>query len=156
MSTIQYPQDRDLRSLVRFCADKGMIWLDENRMILMHGAALSALRNAFERGPYAKAVPVAIEAPFSLPLGGQLVRGRIDAVYPGTGGARYQVVDWKTGDVDRADPAQLAIYRQAWADLVGASPSQVQAGFFDILADRLVTPRLPPESAWTDAVKRLS
>ena len=44
MSTIQYPQDRDLRSLVRFCADKGMIWLDENRMILMHGAALSALR----------------------------------------------------------------------------------------------------------------
>ena len=44
MSTIRYPQDRDLRSLVRFCADKGMIWLDEHRMILMHAAALSALR----------------------------------------------------------------------------------------------------------------
>ena len=44
MSTIRYPQDRDLRSLVRFCADKGMIWLDEHRMILMHAAAMSALR----------------------------------------------------------------------------------------------------------------
>ena len=44
MSTIQYPQDSDLRSLVRFCAEKGLIWLDESRMILMHAAALSALR----------------------------------------------------------------------------------------------------------------
>ncbi len=44
MSTIQYPQDNDLRSLVRFCAEKGMIWLDENRMILMHAAAMAALR----------------------------------------------------------------------------------------------------------------
>ena len=44
MSTIQYPQDSDLRSLVRFCAEKGLIWLDESRMILMHAAALAALR----------------------------------------------------------------------------------------------------------------
>ena len=44
MSTIQYPQDSDLRSLVRFCAEKGLIWLDESRMILMHAAALSELR----------------------------------------------------------------------------------------------------------------
>ena len=44
MGTIQYPQDSDLRSLVRFCADKGLIWLDESRMILIHAAALAALR----------------------------------------------------------------------------------------------------------------
>jgi len=44
VSTIQYPQDSDLRSLVRFCAEKGLIWLDESRMILMHAAALAALR----------------------------------------------------------------------------------------------------------------
>jgi len=44
VSTIQYPQDSDLRSLVRFCAERGLIWLDESRMILMHAAALSALR----------------------------------------------------------------------------------------------------------------
>ena len=43
MSTTRYPPDSDLRSLVRFCADKGLIWLDENRMLLMHTAALSAL-----------------------------------------------------------------------------------------------------------------
>ena len=44
MSTTRYPPDSDLRRLVRFCADKGQIWLDENRMLLMHTAALSALR----------------------------------------------------------------------------------------------------------------
>jgi len=44
VSTTRYPPDSDLRSLVRFCADKGLIWLDENRMLLMHTAALSALR----------------------------------------------------------------------------------------------------------------
>ena len=44
MSTTRYPPDSDLRNLVRFCADKGLIWLDENRMLLMHTAALSALR----------------------------------------------------------------------------------------------------------------
>lgn len=44
MATIRYPQDRDLRKLVRFCSDKGMIWLDENRMLLMHAAAMAALR----------------------------------------------------------------------------------------------------------------
>ena len=38
MSTTRYPPDSDLRSLVRFCADKGLIWLDENRMLLMHTA----------------------------------------------------------------------------------------------------------------------
>ena len=114
-------------------------------------AQLSA---AFERGQFATRRPRAVEVPFSMMVAGTIVRGRIDAVFDTSDG--YLVVDWKTGDVDRADPAQLAIYRQAWADLVGVSPDQVQAGFFDILADRLVTPRLPPESAWTDAVKRLS
>jgi len=44
VSTTRYPPDSDLRNLVRFCADKGLIWLDENRMLLMHTAALSALR----------------------------------------------------------------------------------------------------------------
>ncbi len=105
-------------------------------------AALSALRNAFERGPYAKAVPVAIEAPFSLPLGGQLVRGRIDAVYPGTGGARYQVVDWKTGQHEQADPLQLSLYRLAWAELSGVPLAQVDAVFCHVRSGRIERPTL--------------
>ena len=44
MAGISYPEDSDLRRLVRFAADTGMIWLDEQRMVLLHGAALAALR----------------------------------------------------------------------------------------------------------------
>lgn len=44
MAGISYPEDSDLRRLVRFAADSGMIWLDEQRMVLLHGAALAALR----------------------------------------------------------------------------------------------------------------
>ena len=36
---------------------------------------------AFEKGPFADRVPHAVEAPFALVLAGQVVRGRIDAVY---------------------------------------------------------------------------
>ena len=112
-------------------------------------ARLSA---AFERGQFAARRPLAVEVPFSMLVGGTIIRGRIDAVFAAADG--YLVVDWKTGDVDRADPVQLAIYRRAWADLVGVPVERVQVGFFDILRDRLVTPTLPPESAWADAVRR--
>jgi ATP-dependent DNA helicase UvrD/PcrA len=113
-------------------------------------AQLSA---AFERGRFAARRPLAVEVPFSMLVAGTIVRGRIDAVF--AAGDGYLVVDWKTGDVDRADPAQLAIYRQAWADLAGVPADRVRAGFFDILGDRLVTPKLPPESSWSDAIRLL-
>ena len=111
------------------------------------------LSSAFERGQFASRRPLAVEVPFSMLVAGTIVRGRIDAVFATADG--YLVVDWKTGDVHRADPAQLAIYRQAWAELAGVGAEKVQAAFFDILADRLVTPVLPPESTWSDAVARL-
>ena len=41
---IKYPENLDLRRLVRFSADSGTIWLGENRMLLLHSAALSSLR----------------------------------------------------------------------------------------------------------------
>jgi DNA helicase-2/ATP-dependent DNA helicase PcrA len=56
-----------------------------------------------------------------------VVRGRIDAVYD-LGGGRWQVVDWKTGR-ESADPVQLAVYRLAWARLVGVDPSAVSGLF---------------------------
>ncbi len=42
--TIKYPQNTDLRRLVRFSSEDGTIWLAENRMLLMHAAALAGLR----------------------------------------------------------------------------------------------------------------
>ena len=44
MSTIQYPESSDLRSLLRFAAEDGHIWLGENRMLLLHAGAMSELR----------------------------------------------------------------------------------------------------------------
>ncbi len=95
---------------------------------------------------------MAVESPFTLLIGGRLVRGRIDAVYdtgPGGRGADlapghdFLVVDWKTGRTDLADPLQLALYRQAWADLRGVAVDRVAAAFYDVRADRLQSPELP-------------
>jgi DNA-binding NtrC family response regulator len=44
LATIKYPQNTDLRRLIRFSTEDGTIWLAENRMLLLHTAALSALR----------------------------------------------------------------------------------------------------------------
>ena len=116
-----------------------------------HFAALSA---AFERGRFATRRPVAVEVPFSMLVAGTIVRGRIDAVFRTDEG--YLVVDWKTGDIARADPGQLAIYRQAWAELAGVPLDQVEAAFFDILDDNLVAPSsLPAPSEWVGAVNTL-
>jgi DNA helicase-2/ATP-dependent DNA helicase PcrA len=88
---------------------------------------LRALQEAFLSGPWASRKPYAVEAPFSLPLAGRVVRGRIDAVYD-LGDGRWRVVDWKTGR-ESADPVQLAVYRLAWARLLGIDPSQVSGSF---------------------------
>ncbi len=88
---------------------------------------LLALQEAFLAGPWAARKPFAVEAPFALPLAGRVVRGRIDAVYD-LGDGRWQVVDWKTGR-EAADPVQLAVYRLAWARLVGA-PVDAVSGLF--------------------------
>ena len=44
MSLLQYPDSNDLRKLLRFSESDGTIWLAESRMVLMHTAALGALR----------------------------------------------------------------------------------------------------------------
>ena len=41
---IKYPKNLDLRRLVHFSAEDGTIWLGENRMVLLHVAALAELR----------------------------------------------------------------------------------------------------------------
>ncbi len=44
MKEIRYPENADLRQLLRFSDKDGLIWLGEHRMVLLHSAALSELR----------------------------------------------------------------------------------------------------------------
>jgi DNA helicase-2/ATP-dependent DNA helicase PcrA len=103
---------------------------------------LAELIATFERGPFGDRPPHAVEAPFALVLGGQVVRGRIDAVYaePTGDGAHFLVVDWKTSRRDDADELQLALYRLAWAELAGVPLDRVRAAFYFVRSGRVIEP----------------
>jgi DNA helicase II / ATP-dependent DNA helicase PcrA len=113
-------------------------------------AELTELTDAFRTGPFGSRVPHQVEAPFALVLGGQVVRGRIDAVYATDRG--FEVVDWKTNQEQSADPLQLAIYRLAWAELTGTSLEDVDASFYYVRSAQLVTPRDLPGRAELEAM----
>jgi DNA helicase II / ATP-dependent DNA helicase PcrA len=99
-------------------------------------AELTELIEAFKMGPFATRSPVQVEAPFSLVLAGQLVRGRIDAVYRESDG--YLVVDWKTNQGATSDPLQLAIYRVALSELMGVPVESVLAAFYYVRTGAVV------------------
>ena len=103
---------------------------------------LADLIETFEHGPFAEWAPHAVEAPFALVLDGQVVRGRIDAVYAQEDG--YLVVDWKTSRKDEADELQLALYRLAWAELSGVPLERVRAAFYFVRSGRVVEPESLP------------
>lgn len=105
-------------------------------------ADLRRLVEAFEAGPFGDRAPYAVEAPFALVLAGQVVRGRIDAVYAEEvdGAPGFLVVDWKTNREQTADPLQLALYRVAWADLQGVSVERVRAAFHYVRSGETVLP----------------
>ncbi|GAA4901611.1 UvrD-helicase domain-containing protein [Streptomyces coeruleoprunus] len=105
---------------------------------------LAALKEAFERTPYARRTPYRVEAPFQLTLAGRVIRGRIDAVYRDPDSGAYEIVDWKTGRRQTADPLQLAVYRLAWAEQHGLPPDEVGAAFVHVRTGDVVRPdRLP-------------
>jgi DNA helicase-2/ATP-dependent DNA helicase PcrA len=122
---------------------------------LASDAELDQVIDLFRSGPYADRSPVAIEAPFSLVLGGQQVIGRIDAIFRDVdedGREHVEVVDWKTNRAATADPLQLAVYRLAWAEMNGLDLADVTGAFyyvrlgevkrFDDLPDRDALERL--------------
>jgi DNA helicase-2/ATP-dependent DNA helicase PcrA len=113
---------------------------------------LAALKEAFARTPYARRTPHRVEVPFQLTLAGRTVRGRIDAVYrePAAGagdGHGYEIIDWKTGRSQDADPLQLAIYRLAWAERHDLPLSAVSAAFLYVRSGELVRPAELPGRA---------
>ncbi len=98
---------------------------------------LDALIAAFEAGQFGRRTPVGVEVPFLLNWERQVLRGRIDAVYAwDSEDLDYLVVDWKTSG-QPADPLQLAVYRQAWAQAHDIEQGRVGAGFYHVLEDRL-------------------
>jgi DNA helicase-2/ATP-dependent DNA helicase PcrA len=103
---------------------------------------LKELTALFEKGQFGDRTPYAVEPPFALVLAGQVVRGRIDAVYTDEvdGQPGFLVVDWKTNRAQTADPLQLAIYRVAWAELAGVPVEQVRAAFYYVRSGDLVAP----------------
>ncbi|MFJ6834806.1 UvrD-helicase domain-containing protein [Streptomyces sp. NPDC091209] len=115
---------------------------------------LEALKDAFERTPYAHRTPYRVEVPFQLAIAGRVVRGRIDAVYRnGDGeGTTYEIVDWKTGHGRTADPLQLALYRLGWAERLGVPLESVTAAFLYVRDGELVRPDDLPDRA---ALERL-
>jgi DNA helicase II / ATP-dependent DNA helicase PcrA len=117
---------------------------------------LRDLVRRFEEGAFADRTPVAVEPPFALVLDGQVVRGRIDAVYAERvdGHDGFLVVDWKTNRAQTADPLQLALYRVAWAELAGVPVERVRAGFYYVRSGELVEPEGLESRAELEAVLR--
>ncbi|MEW2084104.1 ATP-dependent DNA helicase [Streptomyces sp. NPDC005283] len=136
---------------------------------------LAALKEAFERTPYAHRTPYRVEAPFQLTLAGRVVRGRIDAVYrtdpgdadgngngnrdrvdgvPRTDGVphMYEIVDWKTSRTRTADPLQLAVYRLAWAEQHGLPLEAVGAAFVYVRSGEIVRPDALPGRAELEGI----
>ncbi|MFI5843549.1 UvrD-helicase domain-containing protein [Catenuloplanes sp. NPDC051500] len=107
-------------------------------------AELADLQARFLAGEWADRTPVEVEVPFATVIGGVVVRGRMDAVFPALGG-RYDVVDWKTGarpegEAAQAAAVQLAAYRLAWAALAGVAVEEVRAAFYYVRDDVTVRP----------------
>ncbi|MFD5076322.1 UvrD-helicase domain-containing protein [Streptomyces sp. NPDC058371] len=115
---------------------------------------LEALKDAFERSPYAQRTPYRVETPFQLAIAGRVVRGRIDAVYREADGdgTTYEIVDWKTSRTRTADPLQLAVYRLAWAEQQGVPLESVKAAFLYVRSGEVVRPAGLPDRA---ALERL-
>ncbi|WP_180357255.1 ATP-dependent DNA helicase [Streptomyces sp. TLI_146] len=117
---------------------------DESDADIADERDLAALKEAFERSPYARRTPLRTEAPVQLTLAGRVIRGRIDAVYPGERPGTYEIVDWKTGRGATGDPLQLAVYRLAWAEQHGVPLESVTAAFLYVRTGETVRPaRLP-------------
>ncbi|SFB91776.1 ATP-dependent DNA helicase [Streptomyces aidingensis] len=104
---------------------------------------LEALKEAFLRTSWARRTPYRVEVPFQLRIAGHTIRGRMDAVY--RDGDRYEIIDWKTGRDQNADPLQLAIYRVAWSERRNVPVNQISAAFLYVRTGELVRPYALPD-----------
>lgn len=107
------------------------------------------LRATFEASEWASREPSEVEIEIHLVLAEQVFICKLDAVYelPGEGGARYQIVDWKTGRAPKSErdlelkQTQLALYRLAFAQWKQIEPSRIDAVFYFVADDEVVRPK---------------
>ena len=101
-------------------------------------------KQKFEASEFAHLEPVAIETELHVPLAGHLIICKLDAVFATADGVL--IVDWKTGkkpstdDEVAAKSIQLAAYRLAWSEWSGAPVESVQASFWFVDDEELITP----------------
>ncbi|MEU2107714.1 UvrD-helicase domain-containing protein [Streptomyces sp. NPDC019507] len=125
---------------------------DPDDAVIEDERELAALKEAFERTPYADRVPYRLEAPVQVSLAGRVIRGRIDAVYRDGKTGAFEIVDWKTGRGRDADPLQLAVYRLAWAEQHGLPPESVGAAFVHVRTGEVVRPTVLPDRAGLERI----
>ena len=97
----------------------------------------AGLRASFLAGPWASLDPLRVEAPFVLPVGDALVRGRIDAVYERDD--LMEIVDFKTGrpvpSGDASAGLQLDAYGVAAVDTWEADPRALRTTYCYLSTD---------------------
>nr|WP_255475310.1 3'-5' exonuclease [Pseudactinotalea sp. HY158] len=101
------------------------------------------LITAFHASAWAARSPIRVEADLHTPIGGRIIRCRIDAVFRDEDGADH-IVDWKTGapartaEEQEARDLQLALYRLAWARAHDLPLDRVRASYHYVAANRTV------------------
>ena len=122
-------------------------------------AELAHLKERFLDSAWAERTPELVEHPFELAVGRSVVRGRMDAVFrdPEAG---WVIVDWKTGAPPRgadlrAAAVQLAVYREAFRELLaarGRGDEPVRAAFHYVAAGYTLEPADLPGRAELEAL----
>ena len=127
-------------------------WLPDLNPAAGAASDIADVVSSFLASPFADAHPVAVEWEFATVVAGQVVTGRVDAVFtardnPGLVPADRAVllVDWKTSR-QPADPKQLGLYALAWSRASGTPLAQVDAAFVTWPGGRIRRVRLPDEA----------
>ncbi|MFD6134530.1 UvrD-helicase domain-containing protein [Isoptericola sp. NPDC060257] len=129
---------------------------------------LETLRQRFTESVWASRTPLAVEVDVETPVGGVMLRSRIDAVFPDDDAPppaegeppAVVVVDWKTGHEPRdagarsAREVQLAVYRLAWSRCTGLPLDRVSAAFVYVASGTTVRPRRLLDEAELEALVR--
>jgi DNA helicase-2/ATP-dependent DNA helicase PcrA len=121
-------------------------------------------RERFEASEFAGLEPVAIEPELHVPIGEHIIICKIDAVFPTASGVR--IIDWKTGappttpEELAAKSVQLAAYRLAWSQWSGLALHDIEAAFWFVETESLLSPDNLPDakelsSLVRDAVARV-